>query len=131
MNKLLTAVPLGIAGLATAAVVATQVPDAFAHGGDDGSSSVSRVADDRGRDHPEDGRHHHRHGGDDRGHDDHGRHHCGHEDRGHHDGRGHDGRGRDHAEDGPHHHGHHGEDHHGHHGGDDHGHHGGHSGHGG
>jgi hypothetical protein len=106
MNKLLMTVPLGIAGLATAAVVTTQAPNAFAHGGDD-SSSVSRVADDRGRDHAEDGRHHHGHGHgrDDHGRDDHGR-----------DDHGRDDRGRDHAEDGRHHHGH---DDHGHHGCDD------------
>jgi hypothetical protein len=108
MKKLLMTVPLGIAGLATAAVVATQAPAAFAHGGDD-TSSVSRVADDRGRDHAEDGRHHHGHGRDDHGRDDRER-----------DDRERDDRGRDHAEDGRHHHGHH----HGHHGGDDHGHHG-------
>ena len=87
MKKLIT---LGAAGLLTSVLFATGAQVAFADG--DGSSSVVRTADDRGRDHADDGP---RHGGRHEGCDDRGRHH------GHH--RGH----------------HHGHDDHGHHGDDD------------
>ena len=70
MNRLMTIGSLAVAGIFTAGLVATQAPTAFAHDGSDrgdGTSAVVRTADDRGRDHAEDGRHHHRHGHDDRG----------------------------------------------------------------
>jgi hypothetical protein len=75
MNTLTRIGSLGIAGMLTTALVATQVPDAFARGSDD--SAVVRMTDDRGRDHAEDGPHH---AG--RHHD--GRHHDGRDDHGHH-----------------------------------------------
>ena len=90
MNKLMTIGSLGIAGILTTGVLATQTPAAFARGGDDPSAVVR--ADDRGRDHAEDGP---RHDGPHHAHDDNGRHH------GHHHGH------------------HHGQDDHGHHGDDD------------
>ena len=86
MNRLMTIGSLAVAGIFTAGLLATQAPTAFAHDGSDrgdDTSAVVRTVDDRGRDHAEDGRHHHRHG-----HDDNGRH------RGHHHRHGHDDRGR-------------------------------------
>ena len=77
MNKLTRIGSLGIAGMLTTALVATQAPDAFARGSDD--SAVVRTSDDRGRDHAEDGPHH---AGRHHAHDDHGRHRG--DDRGHH-----------------------------------------------
>jgi len=96
MNKLTRIGSLGIAGLLTTALVATQVPDAFARGSDD--SPVVRTTDDRGRDHAEDGSHH---AGRHHGHDDHGR---------HGDDRGHHGHHRHHDDHGRDDHGRHGDD---------------------
>jgi len=92
MHKLTRIGSLGIAGMLTTALVASQAPDAFARGSDD--SAMVRTSDDRGRDHAEDGQHH---AGRHHAHDDHGRHRG--DDRGHH--------------------GHHRHDDHGHHGDDD------------